>query len=137
MKRVFKNNRLLAIAFFTVFSVAAMPAVLANGGDKNKIPVELKLIGSVKNKPLFQLNFNGSPEDNEFIIIIRDDIGTSLYRENIKGEVFSKNFLVNTDEMGDASITFEIFSRKTNKNVVYEVRNNNHLVEETVISQVK
>jgi hypothetical protein len=137
MKRVFKNNRLLAIAFFTVFSVAAMPAVLANGGDKTKIPVELKLIGSVKNKPLFQLNFNGNPEDNEFIIIIRDDVGTSLYRENIKGEVFSKNFLVNTEEMGDASITFEVFSRKTNKNVVYEIRNNNHLVEETVISQVK
>ena len=31
MKRVFKNNRLIAIAFFTVFSVAAAPVVLANG----------------------------------------------------------------------------------------------------------
>ncbi len=35
------------------------------------------------------------------LIIIRDDVGNSLYRENIKGEIFSKNFLVNTEEMGD------------------------------------
>src|ERR1700730_5804435 len=106
MKRVFKNNRLIAIAFFTVFSVAAAPAVMANGSNP-AIPVELKLVGSIKNQPLFQLNFTGNAEENEFTIIIRDDAGNSLYRENIKGEVFSKKFLVNTEEMEFGKIVFE------------------------------
>ncbi len=67
MKRVFKNNRLLAIAFFTVFSVATVPAwQWQMVATKPTLPVELKLIGSVKNQPLFQLNFNGNAEDNEF-----------------------------------------------------------------------
>ena len=99
--------------------------------------VELKLIGSIKNQPLFQLNFTGNAEENEFTIIIRDDLGNALYRENIKGEIFSKKFLVNTEEMGDAAITFEIISRKTHKNAVYQVNNNRHLVEETVINKIK
>jgi hypothetical protein len=137
MKRVFKNNRLIAIAFFTVFSVAAAPSVLANGTKPSAIPVELKLIGSIKNQPLLQLDFNGTAEENEFTIIIRDDLGNSLYKENIKGEIFSKKFLVNTEEMGDATIIFEIISRKTNKNVMYQVNNNHRLVEETVVNKIK
>ena len=136
MKRVFRNNRLLAIAFITVFTVASAPAVMANG-TKPVIPVELKLVGSIKNQPLFQLNFAGSPEDNEFTIIIRDEAGNSIYRENIKGEVFSKKFLINTEELGDTPIVFEIVSRKTNQHVTFQVNNNHRVVDEMVINEVK
>jgi hypothetical protein len=135
MKRVFKNNRLIAIAFFTVFSVATAPA-MANGSNPSAIPVELKLIGSIKNQPLFQLDFNGNAEENEFTIIIRDDLGNALYRENIKGEVFSKKFLVNTEDIADSPITFEVVSRKTNKRVIFEVNNKHSVVDEMVISKL-
>jgi hypothetical protein len=136
MKRVFKNNRLIVIAFFTVFAVSALPAIAMAHGKNPEIPVELKLIGSIKNQPLFQLDFNGNADENEFIIIIKDDTGNSLYRENIKGEVFSKKFLVNTDEMGDSALIFEVVSRKTNKRVSFQVNNNHHVVEETVINKL-
>lgn len=137
MKRVFRNNRLIMIAFFTVFSVATAPMVMASGTHPT-LPVELKLIGSLKNQPLFELTFNGNAEENDFLIIIRDDWGNALYRENIKGEIFSKKFLINTEAMADDdSFTFEIISKKTNKNVVYEINNNHRMVEETMINKIK
>lgn len=136
MKKIFNNNRLIAIAFFTVFSVAMSPAATAT--DKNPIvPVELKFAGFIKDQPLFQLNFSGNVLQNEFTISITDENGISLYRENIKGENFSKKFLLNTDEIGDNTLRFEIFSNKTKQSVAFEVNRNTRFVQDVVISEVK
>ena len=137
MKKVFNNNRLIALAFFTVFSIATAPVVMANNSNP-ALPVELKFLGNnVKNQPVFQLNFFGNAEENDFTITIRDDYGNSLFSENIKGEVFSKKFLLNTEEIGDAAVRFEITGRKSQKTVLFEVNHQSHLQEEMVIRKLK
>lgn len=126
----------MAFAFFTVFSTAVAPAVMA--GEKNPaVPVEMKFSGYIKNQPLFQLNFTGNAQQNEFTIIVTDEFGTSLYRENIKGENFTKKFLLNTDEIGDNTLRFEIFCNKTKKSVMYEVNRNTRWVEDLAINEVR
>jgi len=136
MKKIFSNNRLIAFAFFTVFAVAAAPAAIA--GEKNPVvPVEMKFSGYIKNQPLFQLNFSGNSEQNEFTIIVSDEFGTSLYQENIKGENFTKKFLLNTEEIGDNTLRFEIFCNKTKKSVTFEVNRNSRWVQDLAISEVK
>ena len=120
MKKIFNNNRLIAIAFFSVFAVASAPAVMAN--DKNpSVPVEMKFAGMINNQPIFQLSFYGNAQQDEFTISITDEVGISLYRENIKGENFIKKFLLNTDEIGDDTLIFEILSKKTGKTTVFRV----------------
>lgn len=136
MKKIFSNNHLIAIAFFTMFSVAIAPAAMAT--EKNPaVPVEMKFTGLIRNQPVFQLNFTGNPQQNEFTIIITDDYGNSLYRENIKGEIFIKKFLLNIDEIADNTLRFEIFCNKTKKSVVYEVNRNTRLVQDIAINEVK
>lgn len=136
MKKIFSNNRLIAIAFFTVFSVAASPAVIA--GEKNpEVPVEMKFAGMIKNQPMFQLNFFGNALQDEFTISISDEYGNSLYRENIKGENFTKKFLLNTDEIADNTLRFEIFCNKTKKSVTYEVNIYSRFVQEMTLNEVK
>ena len=137
MKKIFSNNRLIAIAFFTVFSVAAAPFAMATDSSHNRVmPVELKLVGNINNQPIFQLTYAGNTEQDEFTIVIRDEDGNSLYRENIKGESFTKKFLLNKDEVGDGPLRFEITSKKFSKTVVYEVNRNTRQVEDLVISKL-
>ena len=124
------------IAFFTAFSVAAVPAAMANN-SKNPIPVEMKFMGYIKNHLLFKLNFVAPAENNEFTILIRDNQNNLLYRDNIKGEIFSKSFLLNTEEIGDDSLQFEIINKKTRESVIYEVNRNSGLKEEMTISELK
>ena len=136
MKKIFNNNRLIAIAFFTIFTLAIAPAAMA--GEKNPVvPVEMKFTGLFKNQPVFQLNFTGNSEQNEFTIIISDEYGNSLYSENIKGENFTKKFLLNTDEIGDNTLLFKILSNKTKQSVTYEVNRNTRLVQDVEINVVK
>lgn len=136
MNRIFKNNRLIAIAFFTVFTTGV--AAAAPVGDKTPVvPVEMKYAGLLNNQPVFELNFSGNPEQNQFTIIIRDEYGNSLYRENIKGEVFSKKFLLNTDEIEDNTLVFEVFCSNTREQVAFKVNREQRFVHEVTITSVK
>ncbi|HEY6062531.1 MAG TPA: hypothetical protein VIV35_02920, partial [Chitinophagaceae bacterium] len=113
MKKIFNNNRLIAIAFFTVFAATVAPAVLAN--NCKDLPVELKFIGSINNQSIFQLKISGNSPQDDYALTIRDEFGNSIYRENIKGRSFSKKFLFDTDELGDDTLLLEVFCRKTGK----------------------
>ena len=136
MKKIFSNNRLIAIAFFTMFTAGITPSLLAND-PKPAVPVELTFAGYIKNQPLFQLNFTGNAQQDEFTIIISDEYGITLYKENIKGEIFNKKFLLNTDEIGDNTLRFEIFCKKTNNSVTYEVNRNSRLIQDVKIREIQ
>lgn len=135
MKKILSNNRLIAIAFLTVFSLSAGSA---KAGEKNpQVPVELKYSGLVKNLPVFELSFNGNTDQNNFTIIISDEIGNSIYRENIKGEVFTKKFAINTEELGDTNLKFEIYCNRTKTSVVFNVNNLTKVVKDYSIVELK
>jgi hypothetical protein len=136
MKKILRNSRLIAVAFITFFSTTAIHA-----GDssivKSAVPAELRYAGMVNNDPLFILEVAGNNEHDDFIIRISDKQGNNLYRENIKAENFSKKFLLNTEELGDETLLFEIISRKSNKSVIYEVTSKGRFVNETTVNLVR
>ena len=94
------------------------------------LPVELKFAGTFKNQPLVQLNFTGSTEDNAYSISVTDESGIVLYNADVKGGVFSKQFLLNTDDLGDAVLNFEITGRKSGKKAVYKVSRQTNVSEQ-------
>jgi hypothetical protein len=135
MKKIFRNSRLIVIAFFTVFTASAAPsAVAADGKD---LPIELKYFGSINNQTIFQLNISGNDLQNDYTIIIRDENGINIYRENIKAANFSKKFLFNKDELGDDTLQFEVFCRDTNKSVFYKINRQYYTTDELVVSELK
>jgi len=120
MKKIFRNNRLIAIALLTMFSTAAAAAVTPDSGFSAK-QVELKFTGNVYHQSVFQLKVNGLAGD-EFTVTIRDVHGNSVYRENISAGVFSKKFLFDTDELRDETVQFEVYNRKSKQTVLYRVQ---------------
>ena len=135
MKKISRNKSIIAVAFFTFFIVAISPSAMAKD-IKPAVPVELKFVGNVNEKPVFQLNFKGSPEENEFTIIITDEDGNRLYREILKGENFSKRYLFNTDEIGENALRFEVSSNKNRRPAVFKVNRQARLVEEVVVNKI-
>jgi hypothetical protein len=136
MKKIIRNSRLIAVAFITFFSTTAIHAG-DSSGIRSTVPAELRYAGMVNNDPLFILEVAGNSQHDDFIIRISDKHGNNLYRENIKAENFSKKFLLNTEELGDETLLFEIISRKSNKTVVYEVSSKGRFVNETTVSMVR
>ena len=135
MKTVMISTRILAIALIASFTMAFASPALANI-EKKPIPVELKFIGNLKDQPRFQMTFT-STEENDFTITIRDEYGNVLYRDNVKGGSFTKNFVLNTEELGDAGLKFEISSKNFEKPVVFEINTYSRVVEDVVVNRVK
>ena len=128
MEKIFLNKRIVVIAFFTVFSTAVMPA---KAQESDSVPVELKFIRWVKGQPIFQFDFSGDAQNDEFTITVRDGLNNILYKENINGEFFTKSFLLNTDEVADGTLYFEILSKKSNQSKVYPVNRHTFAEQET------
>ncbi len=135
MKKIFSNNRLIAIALITVFSLASVPAALANGSKE--VPAELNYIGHIKDHQLFQLNVASDVLNDEFTIFIKDEYGNLVYSENIKSVSFTKRFLFDAEELSSTSLHFEVYSRKTKKSVVYALNSSVYQVKNVMIKKIK
>lgn len=127
------NARAIAIALVSLSLAVTSPAI-ANDKD-TVIPVELKFIGNLQNQPLFQMVFNGTQE-SQFTIIIRDQFGSILHKEIVKGASISKKFLLNTEELGDADLKFEVSSKAYDKPVVFEINKQSRFVQDVVVTKV-
>jgi len=128
MEKIFLNKRIVIIAFFTVFSTAVTSA---KADSHDPVPVELRFVRWVKDQPIFQFDFKGNDQNDDFTIAIRDEFNNILYKENIKGEFFTKSFLLNTNEVIDDTLYFEIRSKKSNQSKVYPVNRYTFAEQET------
>lgn len=135
MKKIFSNNRIIAFAFLTMFSIGAVSVAAAN--DNKQVPAELKYIGNIKNHQLFQLTVAGDASLDDYSVRIFDEYGQVVYHENIKAGVFTKKFLFDADELRDSNLKFEVYCKKTRKSVVYEINQNTRQVVEMVVNEVK
>jgi hypothetical protein len=135
MKTTF-SVRNAAIAFFTVLNFTAFVPVAGATEDPKASGVELKFLGNFRSKPVFELQFNSPAVAGDYLINIRDQFGNSLYREVMKSKILSKKFMLNTDEIEDDFLRFEVTNRKDNSTVVYEINRNSHVVEDVLISKL-
>ena len=128
------KNKIIAIALFAVTSITTSTAVLAND-DKNNVKSELKFIGNITNQPVFHRVLDNIAAQ-DFTVIIRDERGNVLYRYSSNDGSFSKKFQLNTEDIGDDAVRFEITTGKNQKPVVYEVNRNTKVVQEVVVSKL-
>ena len=123
-----QNKIIIAIAFLTVMLFAQANAADTTEGTTS-LPVELKFAGMVKNQPLIQLKFSGTEEETEFNITITDQYGVELYNNTVNGKNFVKQFLLNTYELEDAVLQFEITGKKSGKKALYKVSRQQQVTE--------
>ena len=135
MKRVLINTRIFAIALAITSTTAFSTPALAIE-DKKAIPVELKFLGNINSQPVIQLNFTNS-EVTEYTVVIRDSYGVVLYKDKLKGRNITQKFILNTEDLGDGEVHFEITGGKDDKTAHYEVNTVSRVVEDVVVNKVK
>lgn len=134
MKKIFRNSRIIAVAFLTVFSFAASATDSVRVNPV--VPAELKYAGMLKENPVFELSVDGG-EPDDYVISIADVNGVRLYSERIKAGKFTKRFLLNSEELGEEKLYFTVYSKKSNQSAVYEISSNTRYISETTVNLVR
>jgi hypothetical protein len=130
MKKVLVS---FALSLFFVLSLNLTAS--ATDDDKKPSTIEVKMISSVDESPVFQLDLNNK-EVEEFYLTIKDNFGNTLYADKVKGSNISKKFKLNPEGMIDETIRIEVKSKKTNKSEVYTINRSSKYVQETVVSKL-
>lgn len=128
---------------FTVAVVASLLLVsslpLAAGAQQfssdRKNP-DIKYLGTLDNKLVFQVDLPGSSENNQFVTI-KDEDGNTLFSEKIRDNQFSRKFAFEREEVEGKKISFVIYNGKEISAQVFQVSRSLRMVEDVAITQVK
>lgn len=129
MKQAIKNARTITMGLMTFCILGVTNATFA--GAKEKDPVELRYIGTIKNHPAIQLDLNNSNPGVYFINIKSMDYHI-LYSEIMDGTNLSRIYRLNLkDALGtpNAAVRVEVTSEKTHQTRVYIVKTNNGVLD--------
>lgn len=117
---------------YAATQAAPVDATAVNGGPGIGKAV-INHLSSDSKSLLFQVNVENASGE-KFIIVVKDENGSVLYRGGFTDKDFSKKFRVPKGETG--KITFVVKSESTNKVESFEVNSNTRIVEEVVVRKV-
>jgi hypothetical protein len=98
--------------------------------------IELNYLGKYKEMPVFEVVFNNNGAEKEYVVTIMDDNKNVLYRDYVKSGTTSKKYALDTKEVGDSPLQFEISAKNAKTSVVYAVNRKSRLVEDVVVNKL-
>ena len=119
MKNVITMKKAIIVALATIFSTALLNSASATQ-NLNDVPgVVVKYLGVVDNNPVFEIVFNSNEIDN-YVVRIKDENGTVIFTEKLKGKNMSRRYRIDTEqELGEDALWFEVKAIKTKKTDLY------------------
>ncbi len=118
MKQV-RNFLAIAIIAATVnTTVYAAPTTVLNIEE----PIELRLLGNYQNQPILALQFTEANANQEFSVVITDESGYVFYNGTVNSSKKTRQFVLNTEDLGNTTVTFNITSKTTGQKISYQVK---------------
>ncbi len=135
MKTPNKSNRSHAITnmlkpaafaalFLFVFTTSDVHAA-------NKIPappVEIKYLGSLNYKPVFEINFDNQDGEDVYLTL-KDEDGNVIYSDIVKDKKYSRKIQLDNSELYNMKLTLNLRSKKINESQNFSVNSNTRIVE--------
>jgi phosphoribosylformylglycinamidine (FGAM) synthase PurS component len=125
------NIKQLTMALATIFAMGFTQTAFA----QNESRAEFKFVGSVESHPVFELKLDNADGD-EFYLSIKDAYSGLLYSAKLTGVNISKRYRLDIEEEDLSNVRFEIKSKKTNKNMVYQISKSIRTVESVLVAKL-
>jgi hypothetical protein len=96
---------------------------------------EIKYLGTIQDKLLFQIEFE-SEGDSPMYFSIKDDNENILFTEKIKSKSFSRKFAFEKETFEGKKVTFIIHGTKESVTQTFQVARKMRMVEDIVITRL-
>ena len=106
--------------------MAAMTMIISypgfsKSGNPGAPVTELKYIGKLKENPVFLLSMN-NPENDVFVINIRDVYGNIIFREKLSGTAVTRKYAFSTEDEVSEPLRIEVVSKNNPVPLIFEIR---------------
>ena len=127
-----------AATFAFFLAITTMPArAFANETKvQSESPVEVRYLGLVDSRPVFQVNIDNATEDDVYFSL-KDEDGNVIYSERFKDRKLSRKFQLNAFDTNNMKVIMSLFSRNDKKSQTFEISNVTTVVEDVVVTKVR
>lgn len=135
--KAIKTIKMITLGLFTLCTIGLSNAAFA--GNTSNSPAELKFVGKVNDRPVFELNLNNT-EAGEYFINIKDENHNVLYSEKVNGANLSRRYQLDVNQSDLESpgfgVSVEVTSAKTHKKQVYKISTQTKVTENIVVAEL-
>lgn len=127
-------RRMVASVTFASLILFLTPSTVHAADEVKNPPAEIKYIGSVDSKPIFQINFANLNSD-EVNLTLKDQYGTVIYADLIKDKNYSRKIqLENVDS--DLKLTLTLRSKAGTQTQQFKINKNVRVIEDVVVAKL-
>lgn len=128
---------LTAATFAIALVITAFPInAMATDKAKETSPIDVKYLGLVDARPVFQVNIDNASADDIFFSL-KDEEGNVIYSERFKDKVLSRKFQLNLNDASNVKVIMSLFSKNQKKSESFEISNVTTVVENVVVTKVR
>lgn len=126
---------LLSATFFSLFIFLFVPSTV-QANDKIKNPsVEIKYVGSIDYKPIFQISFDNQDAEEVFLTL-RDENGVVIYSEVVKDKKYARKIQLESVESDVLKLTLTLRSKKSTQSEQFQINKSTRVVEDVVVAKL-
>jgi hypothetical protein len=126
-------RRMVTSATLLFILLSTATAVHATDKVKNP-PADIKYIGSVDSKPIFQIDF-ANQDAEEVSLTLKDQYGTVIYTDLVKDKNYTRKLqLDNVDS--NIKLVLSLRSKKGVQTQQFQINKNVRVVEDVVIAKL-
>lgn len=129
--RAFAGTMVVCALIATSFPLAATAQPFTTNGNNP----EIKYLGTVEDKLVFQIELKSTSEAPLFVSI-KDDEGLVLFTERIRDNQFSRKFAFDKNEFAGQKLSFVVHDANDNITQSFQVARSMRLVEDVVITRL-
>lgn len=96
---------------------------------------EIKYLGTIQGKMVFQIDLQNIAANNQFVSI-KDEEGNILYTERVRDNKFSRKFAFDQEEFGGQKLSFIIHDANNKTSQAFQVARSMRMVEDVVITKL-
>ena len=119
----------------TLFLVLLATGNVQANDIPKKEPAEIKYIGSVNQKPIFQLNFE-NPEGEEVYLSLKDENGVVIYSDVVKDKKYSKKLQLDTGDINELKMVLSLRSKKGLATQTFQINKQIRMIENIEVSRL-
>lgn len=127
LTRLVKPFVVTLLVFSLITSVSAQPI------DKIKeTPFEVKYLGSIAGKPMFQISFS-NPQGDDVQVTLRDENGYTIFTDVSKEKTYSKKLQFNDLDTDKLKLTLTLRTKKDSQTQAFEITKSTRTVEDVAV----
>src|SRR5919206_3154932 len=99
-------------------------------------PVDFKYLGTIDDKPVFQINFSNA-EGEKVNLYLKDENGNIIYSDLVKDKNYSRKIQLENIDLGTLKVILSIRSKKENLTQAFIINQNTRTEENIEIAKLK